>query len=141
LSAAAVVLVVVVAASAATVGGLARNRVMRDRATGSLGPEAAAVAGGRAYHLNTAFLSWVKRHTDRDERFYVMPNGRYGDSATYQWTTYQLLPRLSAAEPAGADVLVFHGVDPDAVAWDRSAFEPPLRFARGFALAHRRARG
>jgi hypothetical protein len=138
LSAAAVVLVVVVAASAATVGGLARNRVMRDRATGSLGPEAAAVAGGRAYHLNTAFLSWVKRHTDRDERFYVMPNGRYGDSATYQWTTYQLLPRLSAPDPAHADVLVFHRVDPDDVRWDRGIFQAPERFARRFAIARRR---
>jgi hypothetical protein len=108
--------------------------------SGSALPKAeAAVAGGSSLGLNTEFLKWAKDQIAPDERFYVMPNGPAADAAVYQWTTYQLFPRVSVGSPDEADVLVFYKVDPATVRWDRAAFKWPAVLTPGFAVAHRRA--
>jgi hypothetical protein len=112
-----------------------------DRSKGSSGIDvaSASVAGGAKLGLNTAFLYWARARIPANGTFYLYPAGPASDAATYQWSTYQLAPRLSVDKPDEADWLVFYGVDPAKTDYDSTLFGPPVRYEPKFYLASRRA--
>ena len=99
----------------------------------------AAAATRAAPDVNTDFLHWASARIEPHERFYLFPSGPQSDAGIYQWTTYQLTPRVSVSSPDEADALIFYDVDPRETDWSRSEFGPPKRYDAGFAVARRKA--
>jgi hypothetical protein len=99
----------------------------------------ADTALGRAEGQNVAFLEWADRRIPARDTFQILPRDlprRVDRFIPYGWSTFQLSPRRSV-DGSEADWLVFYGVPPESVSWDRIRFGRPLRFGRRFAIAPR----
>jgi hypothetical protein len=130
----AVAVIGLVSSGADLVGSFpAANRV--DRAISAPAAELAAGAG-----TNTAFLAWARAQmvaAQRAPTFWMTPATADVDGFTNQWSTYQLLPARALLLPQRANWLVFYGVDPSTVPYDRAVFAPPKVFSPGYAVAER----
>jgi hypothetical protein len=139
LAAAAVAVGLMVAVIGSSIWSNVDGQRARARATEQLDPNGARLSGGAKLGLNVGFLDWARGLIPEGQDYYLYPSGPGTDSAVYQWSTYQLTPRLSVVDPGQADWLVFYGVEPPATDYDRASFDTPVRFAPGFFVAHRRA--
>jgi hypothetical protein len=103
----------------------------------------AFVAPGVSQGQNVRFLEWARKRMPRGDTFAIMPADMWQQAdmfIPYQWSTYQLSPHRSVA-PQDADWLVFYGTAPEALDYDRRAFDPPVKYGPGFALARRHDAG
>jgi hypothetical protein len=91
--------------------------------------------------INEPFLNWARAKLSQAHAkatFWLIPNTARSGPLIYQWSTYRLLPGRETDRQESANWLVFNGVDPAQVPYDRAAFGHPIMFAPGFALAERR---
>jgi hypothetical protein len=122
-----------------SVWGEARTFVDLRRDLSGLDGFEADTALGRAAGQNVAFLSWADRRIPDRDTFLILPRDlprRVDRFIPYGWSTFQLSPRRSVDE-SDADWLVFYGVSPEGVSWDRARFGRLQRFGGRFAIARR----
>ena len=110
----------------------------RYRANEGLSSQAATTAGGRHVGVQADFVEWARAQLRDGDSYYLMPSGHEkAGEASYQWTTFRLLPHVSVPTQGEADVLVFYGVRPGATDYPREEFESPVRFSKDFGIARR----
>lgn len=81
---------------------------------------------------NADFLEWVRKELGDHDTFALAPGS--ADDFLYQWTTYQLTPRLMVPAER-AEWLIFYNLDPRTTEWDRDRFGAPRFYSPGFGIA------
>jgi hypothetical protein len=94
-----------------------------------------AAAAGVA--SNNPFLDWARNRMTAAHgglTYWLPP---IADPFNAQWVSYALLPGVLQTNQHDADWLIFYGINPSQVAYDRSAFKPPIYYQPGYAIAER----
>jgi hypothetical protein len=86
---------------------------------------------------NNPFLDWARNMmtaAHRSLKYWISP---ITDPFSAQWVSYALLPGVLQTNQQDADWLIFFGANPSRVAYDTSAFKPPIYYQPGYAIAER----
>jgi hypothetical protein len=88
-------------------------------------------------HVNERFLDWARNKMSASHRGFRYWISQPSDSFSQQWFAYALFPGVRQEAQQDADWLIFYGVGPAGVVYDRSVFGRPITYAPGYTIAER----
>lgn len=109
------------------------------KSNAALNEEAAEVQGGASIEpsVQWPFIEWVRQRVPDHASYAVLPELNDSEGA-WQWTTYRMLPRRVTSPERKPEWLLFYGRVPAFTGYDRDAYEKPVVYQPGYAVARKK---